>query len=97
MRKLGWAFTIGLILVQPGCLIFDETGGLEMSRDKTALPANESARACKTVGENLANQGHVENAVEQLLKAREYDPKIDVSSSLARILRSAWQGQTRSR
>ncbi|MGL4554945.1 MAG: tetratricopeptide repeat protein, partial [Gemmataceae bacterium] len=56
-----------------------------LKKDSVSLPAMESARACKAVAEGLAAQGHPEHAVDQLLKAREYDPKIEVSASLARL------------
>jgi Tfp pilus assembly protein PilF len=53
--------------------------------DAAMLPPAESARACQAVGETLARQGHIEQAVEQLLKARAFDSHADVSPALARL------------
>lgn len=82
MRRFHWAVLIGLSALQTGCVLFDPAGGLKAPQ---GLPVAESAAACKTVGDNLAAQGHAEQALEQLLKAREYDPAVDVSASLARL------------
>lgn len=86
MSALRWPVVMVLVAMNAGCVLFDPRGGAQTPpNDPTGLPATESARACKQVGENLAAQGHAEQAVGQLLQAREHDPKLDVSPSLARL------------
>ena len=85
----GWRWTvlILLLLVQPGCVLF-ETKSSSVQKpleEGPMLPAAESARACQAVAEKLATQGHPDQAIEKLLKAREFDPKLDVSPTLARL------------
>src|SRR5437899_961798 len=75
-----------LVLWQPGCFLLDPAGKSARKPDEAeTLPAAESARACQAVAAALAAQGHHEQAIEQLLKARDYDPKCDVSPALARL------------
>ncbi|MFQ3593425.1 MAG: tetratricopeptide repeat protein [Gemmataceae bacterium] len=76
---------VAVAMLNSGCLLFDTAGSLQRSRDETLLPRQESAKACMVVGENLASQGHTEQAIMQYLKAREYDPKVEVSAPLARL------------
>jgi superkiller protein 3 len=76
---------LGLAVLNTGCVLFDTTSSQEQPRDVGLLPRNESAKTCKIVGENLAAQGHTEQALFQFLKAREYDPHIDVHAPLARL------------
>jgi Tfp pilus assembly protein PilF len=85
--RLRWGVLIVLVLLQPGCVLFDTSRvtGPKPPREPTMLPATESARACQTVAESLARQGHLDQAIEQLLKAREFDPKADVCPALARL------------
>lgn len=86
MMCLRWALLVGLVLLQPGCVLFAPGGSAAKLRQEAALlPAVESARACQAVAETLTAQGHLEQAVDQLLKAREYDPRADVSPALARL------------
>jgi Tfp pilus assembly protein PilF len=76
---------LALAALQPGCLSMDALTRSSPKTEPGLLPAVESARACKAVAESLAAQGHHEQAIEQLLKARSYDPASDVSPSLARL------------
>jgi Tfp pilus assembly protein PilF len=75
-----------LALLQPGCVLLDSARqDAHKLVEPTMLPPVESARACQAVAENLAREGHIEQAIEQMLKARAFDPRIDVSPVLARL------------
>jgi Flp pilus assembly protein TadD len=81
------AIVVGfLLLQQPGCALFDPSSvRTSRSQEGALLPSKESAKACLAVAESLANQGHLDEAVDQLNKARIYDARADVSGSLARL------------
>jgi Tfp pilus assembly protein PilF len=79
-----------MALAQAGCLVLDTArlksgGGDRPAPEAGMLPAAESARACQEVAAALAKQGHHDQAVGQLLKAREFDHACDVSPALARL------------
>jgi Tfp pilus assembly protein PilF len=85
MTRLRWLVLAALAVLNSGCLLFDTNSSLPRPRDEGLLPRNESAKTCVVVAENLASQGHTEQAIFQYLQAREYDPKIEVSAPLARL------------
>ena len=89
MTRMRWLVLVALAVLNSGCLLFDTNSSLPRPRDEGLLPRNESAKTCVVVAENLASQGHTEQAIFQYLKAREYDPKIEVSSALARLYSQA--------
>ena len=91
MIRSCWLVVVALAVLNSGCLLFDSNGSLQRSSDNSLLPRDESAKACVMVGENLASQGHTEQAILQYLKAREYDPKVEVSAALARLYSRANQ------
>jgi Tfp pilus assembly protein PilF len=82
-RRARWL--ILLMLLQPGCVLLDSTQRSTQKPAETMLPANESAKACQAVAEKLALQGHIDHAIEELLKARAFDRHADVSPVLARL------------
>lgn len=85
MIRWRWLLLAALVVLNSGCLLFDTTNSMQRPRDEGTLPRNESAKTCLVVAENLASQGHTDQAIFQYLKAREYDPKIEVSAPLARL------------
>jgi tetratricopeptide (TPR) repeat protein len=73
-------------MLQSGCAMFDATRhDARKPIEEATLPPDQSAKACQAVGEKLARDGHIEMAIEQLLKARAYDKNADVSPVLARL------------
>src|SRR5437879_2249043 len=87
MPGLRWVMLISLVLLQPGCVLFDaaRVTGTKPPPDAGLLPPAESARACMAVADNLARQGHLDLAVQKLLEAREFDAQADVGPALARL------------
>ncbi len=82
-RRVG--LLILLVLLQPGCVLLDTTRRDAQKPADSTLPPAESARACQVVAEKLAVQGHIDQAIDELLKARAFDPSADVSPVLARL------------
>jgi Tfp pilus assembly protein PilF len=75
-----------LVLLQPGCVLFDTAQhSAQKPAEPPALPAAESARACQVVAERLAREGHIDQGIEELLKARAFDSHADVSPVLCRL------------
>jgi Tfp pilus assembly protein PilF len=75
-----------LLLLQPGCVLFDtKRGDGPKVRDESTLPPDKACQACQAVAESLASKGHPEQAIEELVKARQYDAHADVSPALARL------------
>lgn len=77
-----------LVLVcQAGCLTLGSGGTTaHKAREPVQLPAKESAPLCVSVADTLARQGHLAEAIGQLRQAQQFDPTIDVSPRLARLL-----------
>jgi Tfp pilus assembly protein PilF len=86
MPRRRWLCLVCLVLWQPGCVLL-ETAGMTARKpgEEGQLPPAESVKLCLAVAEQLANQGHLPEAVDQLQKARLYDPRADVSAPLARL------------
>jgi Tfp pilus assembly protein PilF len=83
LRRLG--VLVLLLCLQPGCVLFDKRADSLKTRDEATLPPEDAARACQTVAGKLASQGHPDQAIQELLKAREYNPRADVSPLLASL------------
>jgi Tfp pilus assembly protein PilF len=86
-RRRGSIAALLLVLVglQPGCVLLS---GTETNREAGTLPPKETIRVSLAVAEAEVHAGHFPEAILQYLRARQLDPKADVSSQLARLYAS---------
>ncbi|MFO0879673.1 MAG: tetratricopeptide repeat protein [Gemmataceae bacterium] len=91
--RAGLFLLLGLVLLQPGCLLLDKQPLGNIPREQVTLPPDKTADLSVAVSDQMVARGHYSEAIYQLSMARQVNPGLDVSPRLARLLARAGRDQ----